>query len=92
MVSEHSIYPAIAACMGEARSPSRAEIRKVAKRIRREIYPDQPLGPSLRRAITHLAMAALGVGQLSRMGRKQRPDHLSSLTEEIGKCVAIQHL
>ena len=77
------IYPAIAACLGEGRAPSRAEIRKVAKRIRREAYSDRPLGTSLRRAITRAALAALGIPQSPRMNRDQSADQLSS-TENIG--------
>jgi hypothetical protein len=53
-------YPAISACLGEARPPSRAELRRVARRIRRECYPLHPVDRRLRRGILRAALAALG--------------------------------
>jgi len=57
--TEQFRYSAIAACMSECRSPSQAEIRKLAKRIRSETYPGQRLDPTLCRRILRAALAAL---------------------------------
>jgi hypothetical protein len=56
--AEHVIYPAIVACMNEARAPRREEIRRVAARIRSEAFPG--LAPGNRR-IYRAALAALGL-------------------------------
>jgi hypothetical protein len=54
-------YPVIAACLGDARRPSLAEFRRLARRIRCEVCPDGPIDPALRRRISLAALAALGV-------------------------------
>lgn len=54
-------YPAIAACLGDARRPSLAEFRLLVRRIRREVCPDGPIDAVLRRRISLAALAALGV-------------------------------
>lgn len=53
-------YPAIVACIGEARLPSADEVRRVAKRVRRETYADRAIDASLRRRIMRIALGALG--------------------------------
>ena len=37
------LYPAIIECLGEAQTPQQVEVRRVAKRMRREIYGERPL-------------------------------------------------
>lgn len=53
-------YPAIVGCIGEARSPSAGEIRRVAKRVRYEVYADRVIDAPLRRRIVLIALGALG--------------------------------
>lgn len=53
-------YPAIGACIGEARAPRRGEIRCVAKRMRREIFADRPLNRVERRFLLLAVLTALG--------------------------------
>lgn len=53
-------YPVLVACIGEDRAPSARELRRIARRIKREAYPGARLTPSLRRRISHLALATLG--------------------------------
>ncbi|MDE8654698.1 hypothetical protein [Novosphingobium album (ex Liu et al. 2023)] len=53
------LYPVIIGCIGEARAPSPDEIRRVAKRVQREIYPGQVIDAPLRRHIVRIALAAL---------------------------------
>lgn len=53
-------YPAIGACIGEARNPRRGEIRYVAKRMRREIFADRPLDRAQRHFLVLAALTALG--------------------------------
>jgi hypothetical protein len=54
-------YPVIAACIGEARRPSRSEIRRLIQRVRREGFPDAAIDAAMRRRISLAALAALGV-------------------------------
>jgi hypothetical protein len=53
-------YPAITACLGEARPPSRGEVRRVAARMRREIFSDRALVPAERHFLVRAALTALG--------------------------------
>jgi hypothetical protein len=68
------IYPAIVACLSEARSPNQAEFRKVARRIRRESFPARQVDRALRRSISRAALAALGVRQVPRPLRNRIDD------------------
>jgi len=68
MSSRLPTYPAIVACMNEARLPERHEIELVAARIwdetRDEKVPDWAMlvpGSSVHRKIVRVAVAALGV-------------------------------
>ena len=51
-------YPTLIACIHEARAPSFAEIKRVVRRLRREIYPERASRKD--RRIVLLALAALG--------------------------------
>ena len=53
-------YPAIAACIGDGRRPSFGEVRRVIRRLRREIGESEPLDRARRRRISLAAIAALG--------------------------------
>lgn len=53
-------YPAITACLGEARIPSRTEVRRVASRMRHEIYADRALDRAERHFLVLAALTALG--------------------------------
>lgn len=55
-------YPAITACLVEARAPSRGEIRRVASRMRHEIFADQMLDRADRHFLIRAALTALGHG------------------------------
>lgn len=52
-------YPVIVACLGETRRPTRAELRRLARRIRSEAYPEGASDRRLRRSILRAALAAL---------------------------------
>jgi len=65
----HFRYTAIAACMSECRSPSRGEIRRVAKRMRSEAYPGQRLDRTTCRRISLAAVAALNGMAAGESGR-----------------------
>jgi hypothetical protein len=67
--------------MSECRSPSRAEIRKVAKRIRSETYPGQRLDPTLCRRILRVALAALDgrAGVENDRAPYRRPENWSNI-------------
>ena len=54
-------YPAIAACLGDARRPSLGEFRRVVRRLRHEICPSGGMDAAQRRRISLAALAALGV-------------------------------
>ena len=81
--SQKPAYPAIVACMNEARAPDRAEIEIVAARVWAEVRPAEApqwamLAPasSARRRALRVALAALGVrGQsvAERMARITAP-------------------
>jgi hypothetical protein len=57
--SDGAAYPVIAACLGETRRPTRAELRRLARRIRSEAYPEGASDKRLRRGILRAALAAL---------------------------------
>jgi hypothetical protein len=61
MTADASAYPIIAACVGGARPPSLGEIRRVIRRLRREMCPDERIDAALRRRISLAALVALGV-------------------------------
>jgi hypothetical protein len=64
MTASHPAYPAIAACVGDARRPSFGEIRRVIRRLRREMFSDDRIDAVLRRRISLAALVALGVMEL----------------------------
>jgi len=60
-MSDRYLYPALLACIAEARRPRAAEIKKVVRRMRAEIRPESFTSRSARRRVTMLALAALGI-------------------------------
>lgn len=55
------LYPVIVACIGENRPPTIAEVAHVAKRIRREAFPEVCLSSERRHEILLSALVALGL-------------------------------
>jgi len=53
-------YPVLIACIGDDRAPSASELRRIARRIKHEAYPDIRLTPALSRRISCAALTALG--------------------------------
>jgi len=60
-IGESSVrYPVIVACIGEDRPPTLTELAHIAKRIRRELYPEASTDRAQKRRIVLSALAALG--------------------------------
>lgn len=88
------IYPAIVACMNEARLPEREEIEKVAARIWREtrdigapLWSGLTPGSTSHRKTIRIALAALGVWRskaITLMARSTAPDPARSPAEPDG--------
>lgn len=57
-------YPAIVGCLATGRAPSRGELRRVAARVRRELYANGEIDVTRRRRIMRITFAALGLRRL----------------------------
>lgn len=66
------LYPAMIACLSESRRPDGAELKKVIRRITDELRPGRCTDARLRRRITLLSLAALGLGDRLSKHRSQR--------------------
>jgi hypothetical protein len=61
MTVDAPAYPAIAACVGDGRRPTLGELRRVIRRLRRELFLDHRIDAAVRRRISLAALIALGV-------------------------------
>ena len=66
------LYPALLACIAEARRPRIAEIKRVVRRMRAELRAGSFISRYARRRITMLALAALGI-TTSKRDQRFRP-------------------